>query len=76
MSGMNLDVPDEYDEWPHDARSFVLAESNTAVDLREEINSLAGMAGEFESANAGLFTKEDLAELVIALGGPQRGGGA
>jgi len=41
--GLNLTVPDEADEWPHEARAFVLAEANTAADLRQEIDSLAGM---------------------------------
>lgn len=69
---MNLNIPDEYDDWPHDARRFVLAEANSAVALREEINSLAGLSSdEYKSDNAGAFTKDQLAMLVIALGGPQ-----
>jgi hypothetical protein len=69
---INLTVPDEFDEWPHDARAFVLAEANGATDLREEINTLAGLSSdEYRSDNAGSFTKEQLATLVLALGGPQ-----
>lgn len=72
MAGANIDVPAEYDDWPHDARAFVLAEANTAVDLREEINSLVGFTSEdLESDSAAQFTKEELAELIMALGGPQ-----
>lgn len=71
MTG-NLDVPDEFEEWPFDARSFVLAEANTAIELREEINALAGLAGAVDgSDSAAQFTKEELATLVMALGGPQ-----
>ena len=70
----NIDVPDEFDDWPYDARSFVLAEANSAVELREEVNSLVGLSSEeFDSDNAASFTKEELAELIMALGGPQEG---
>ena len=69
---INLTVPDEFDDWPHETRSFVLAEANGTIDLREEINSLAGLSsGDYQSDNAGSFTKEQLATLVLALGGPQ-----
>ena len=71
MSGLNLDVPDEYDEWPHDARAFVLAEANTAAELRTEIDSLAGLSSEWEADDCASFTKDELAAVVMALGGPQ-----
>jgi len=71
MSGLNLTVPDEADEWPHEARAFVLAEANTAADLRQEIDSLAGMTNDADDDKAAAFTKDELAQLVLALGGPQ-----
>ncbi|MFD1515089.1 hypothetical protein [Halomarina rubra] len=70
----DLTVPEEFDNWPFDVRSFVLAEANTAVELREQIDSLAGLSSDdWESDNAGAFTKTELATLVMALGGPQGG---
>jgi len=71
MSGLNLTIPDEADEWPHEARAFVLAEANTAKELRQEIDSLAGMPNDADDDKAGAFTKDELAQLVLALGGPQ-----
>ena len=69
MSGLNLDVPDEYDEWPHDARAFVLAEANTAQELRQEIDSLAGMEHKSDADAPQAFTTDELAQIVMALGG-------
>lgn len=71
MSGLNLTIPDEADEWPHEARTFVLAEANTAAELRQEIDSLAGMTNDADDDKAAAFTKDELAQLVLALGGPQ-----
>jgi len=72
MSGLNLTIPDEADEWPHEARAFVLAEANTAADLRQEIDSIAGMSTDADSDTADqFFGKEELAQIVLALGGPQ-----
>ena len=72
--GLNLTVPDKYSEWPHDARSFVLAEANTASEIRREIDSLAGMSHDSASDTPGRFTKEELTQIVMALGGPQEDG--
>jgi len=71
MSGLNLTIPDEADEWPHEARAFVLAEANTAADLRQEIDSIAGMSNDADSDAPDRFTKGELAQIVLALGGPQ-----
>ena len=71
MSGSGLTVPDEFDDWPFDARKFVLAEANTTVDLRREICDLAGMSfDDVASDKAGQFTKDEMSVLVMALGGP------
>ncbi|WEL29817.1 hypothetical protein [Haloferax volcanii] len=65
-------VPDEFGEWPHDAKRFVLAEANSAIDLRVEINNIVGLSNdEFRSDNASSFTKEELAGILMALGGPE-----
>ncbi|MFC5970038.1 hypothetical protein ACFPYI_01720 [Halomarina salina] len=71
-----LTVPEEFDDWPFDARNFVLAQANTALELRQEICSLSGIAfdEERESDRATQFSKEEMAMLVMALGGPDRNG--
>ena len=71
MSGLNLEIPDEYDGWPHDAQAFVLAEANTSQELRQEIDSLVGMSHEPGTDVPQSFTKDELAQIVMALGGPQ-----
>lgn len=76
MADGRLTVPDEAEEWPHDARRFVLAEANTTVDLRREIEDIVGLPHHDVSngdGNAGQFTKEQLAAILLALGGPQDG---
>ena len=71
---LNLEVPEEFGEWPHEAKAFVLAEANETTDLRNEIHALAGIAGTVEDGTrANSFSKEQLANLIIALGGPQGG---
>ncbi|ELZ48952.1 hypothetical protein C464_06060 [Halorubrum coriense DSM 10284] len=72
---MNLDVPDKYEDWPFEARAFVLAEANTAADLRQEIDSLAGMEHDPDAEAQQQFTNDELAQLVMALGGPQESDG-
>lgn len=68
----NLTVPDEMDEWPHDARQFVLAEANTMVDLRREIDSIVGLPSEYPGeGDESSLTKQEAAAIILALGGPQ-----
>lgn len=75
MADGSLTVPDEADEWPHDARRFVLAEANGAEALRREINNIVGLQhDDYRGDNAGQFRKEEMAAIVLALGGPQDGG--
>jgi len=72
---MSLDVPEEFDEWPFEARSFVLAEANTAAELRQAICNHTGMSFEdVDDGHEGKFTKEQMAVLVRALGGPDGDG--
>lgn len=72
---MNLDVPDEYEDWPFEARAFVLAEANTSAELRQEIDSLAGMEHDPDADAHQQFTNDELAQIVMALGGPQESDG-
>ncbi|WP_114578553.1 hypothetical protein [Saliphagus sp. LR7] len=66
------DVPDEWEDWPFDARAYVLAEANNAIDLRREIEDIVGMEPieEADNGKAGQFTKAQLAMILMALGGP------
>jgi hypothetical protein len=72
----DLTVPDEFDEWPFEARAFVLAEANSARALREEICDHTGLSFDPEDETPDRFTKDQLAVLVMALGGPDQGGSA
>jgi hypothetical protein len=70
--GLNLTIPDEADEWPHEARVVGIKEANEAQELRQEINSLVGMENDINSQTDALwFSKAQLAQIVLALGGPQ-----
>jgi len=73
MAG-ELTIPDEFEDWPFEARQFVLAEANDALSLRKELDSLAGLNSEdLQKDQAGQFTKVQLATVVMALGGPNGG---
>ena len=68
----DVDVPDEYEAFPFEAKRFVLAEANTAVEIRRAINNIVGLPNEgLESDSASNLTKEELAAILMALGGPQ-----
>jgi len=68
----DVDIPDEYEEFPFEAKRFVLAEANTVVEIRREINNIVGLPNEgLESDSASNLTKEELAAILMALGGPQ-----
>jgi hypothetical protein len=70
----DVDVPDEYEAFPFEAKRFVLAEANTVVEIRRAINNIVGLPNdEIESDHANSFTKEELAAILMALGGPQDG---
>lgn len=68
-----VEVPDEFSEWPHEARRFVLAEANTVADIRREIDGLVGLdsTGWKNNSDPGGFTKAELAAVLMALGGPE-----
>ena len=68
---MSVDVPPEADEWEFEARRFAISESNTAAEIREEIDDIVGLGGGWKSNNAGAFRKDELALVLLALGGPQ-----
>jgi hypothetical protein len=69
MAGVT--VPEEYEEWPFEARRFVLAEANDTVALRRKIEEIVGLPHEDVEDNAGQFTKDELAAVLMALGGPE-----
>ena len=70
----DVSAPEEYEEFPFEAKRFVLAEANTAVELRRAVNNIVGLSNEgLESGNASKLTKEELAAILMALGGPQDG---
>lgn len=66
----NVDVPDDWRDWPFEARAYVLAEANTAEELRKEINSIVGMSNDFEKNKALNLKKDEAAQILMALGGP------
>ena len=71
---MSVDVPPKADEWEFEARRFAISESNTAAEIREEIDDILGDSDPrwFEvGGDPGQFTKGELAMLLLALGGPQ-----
>ena len=66
----NIDLPDDWQDWPFEARAYVLAEANTAEDLRKEINGIVGMSNDFETNKALNLKKDEAAQILMALGGP------
>jgi predicted alpha-1,6-mannanase (GH76 family) len=68
----DLTVPDRFGEWPHDARRFVLAEANTAAEIRAEIDSVVGLdSTSWEDQTALSLTKGEAAAILLALKGPE-----
>jgi len=66
-------VPPEFDDFPHEARRFVLSQANDAADIRVAINNRVGLSNDdLEADRAGSFTKDELAAVLLALGGPDR----
>jgi hypothetical protein len=68
---MSVTVPDEFESWPFEARRFVLAEANGADDLRRAVNDIVGLPNDHQEDNAASFTKDELAAVLMALGGPE-----
>lgn len=75
---MNVVVPEEAEEWPFEAKVAAISENNTIRDIREEIDGIVGFSdpawrdyGGNELSNGSDFTKKELVELLLALGGPQ-----
>jgi len=64
------------DDWPYDARVSVIGSQNTAKELRVEIDSIVGNSdpnwvGQKRESRCQFFTARELAQLLLALGGPQ-----
>jgi len=71
---MSVYLPPEADEWDFEARRFVLSEANRAGDIREEIDAIIGAEDPnwtTTDSSAGTFTKDELALVLLALGGPR-----
>lgn len=71
---MSVTLPAEADDWQFEAKRFAVSEANTAAEIRKEIDDILGDSDPrwFEmGGDPGRFTKEELAMLLLALGGPQ-----
>lgn len=67
-----LDLPDDFGEWPFEARASTLAAATTGTELRTEIDNIVGMpTGEYNDTDPFFFSKVEMAKIVLALGGPQ-----
>lgn len=67
-----LDTPDGWEDWPFEAKRAGLAGQNTALELRQHINDRVGLSCEdMDADQAGRMTKEELAAVFMALGGPE-----
>ena len=70
----SVNVPEGWEDWPFEARAYVLAEANTAVDLREAINDIVGMPNDDIMQDQALnLRKDEAAKILMALGGPTNG---
>jgi len=73
---MSVYLPPEADEWDFEARRYALSEANRAVDLRKEIDAIIGdedPTWTTTGREAGSFSKDELALVLLALGGPREG---
>lgn len=71
---MTVSIPDEAEDWPFEAKAATVSKINGAADIREEIDTLAGISDpswDDDTARANSFTKYELTLLLLALGGPQ-----
>lgn len=71
---MTVYVPEKAEDWPFEAKAFAISEANDAVEIRREIDSLAGIPEpnwDGDQKSAQFFSKSELTLLLLALGGPQ-----
>lgn len=68
---MSLDYPSAYDKLEYDERVEVISAMNSNAELRTEIDDIVGLDHDWYSGQASHFTSDDMAALVIALGGPR-----
>ena len=73
-NGIDTEValPSDYERRDHDDKLRVLLR-NGAADIRAEIDKRLGVERtDYSGAQAHQFSKDDLALVLLALGGPQR----
>jgi len=74
---MSASMPENAADWPFEARVTALAQHNTSVDIRKEIDNIIGLSNprwDASNSDSGHFNKEELSLLLLALGGPQEAG--
>lgn len=70
-----IQEPDGLDSMDYEMKLVAICNKNTTDQIRKEIDSIVGLDSsewdEYSSTNSAQFKKEQLAEIMIALGGPQ-----
>ena len=71
---MSVELPPAADDWEFSAKHYAISEANTAEDIRREIDAIVGIENPnwtMTGRTAGSFAKQELALVLLALGGPQ-----
>jgi hypothetical protein len=71
---MSVELPDNAEDWPFEAKHTALSEVNTCQEIREEIRSIVGpeqIRDRTDGRTASQFTRKEMAAILLALGGPQ-----
>ena len=63
-----VELPNGADEWPRDALVARLAHENRMEDLRREIDTICDMDHDTTMSTHPLFTKEEIATVLVELG--------
>lgn len=71
---MSVEMPDNTEDWPFEAKHTALSEANKAKEIRSEIAGIVGaelIRDPDDCSAPGDFTKREMAAMLLALGGPQ-----
>lgn len=71
---MTVTLPEEAEDWPFEARHMALSEANSVADIQNEIAAIVGpeyVSETDESTKSNALKKQELAAILMALGGPQ-----